>query len=144
MAKLEKLIKQFGRKCYYCPCETRLPMEKGSIFDMATRDHVVALSNGGKNTADNIVIACYTCNCLKGSMTEEEYRNSPYLKKRIDELENNRNRFKSIKQMKMSIVGRTARAEKHRARYAEILSKKKGIPPEEILAEWDARESAKR
>lgn len=44
-------------KCFYCerPCAE------------LTMDHVLAVSKGGANTADNIVAACRTCNSSKGN-----------------------------------------------------------------------------
>lgn len=43
-------------------------------FDKAnTLDHVVPLSNGGSDMADNIVAACKSCNSSKGSKTLVEW-----------------------------------------------------------------------
>ncbi len=43
--------------CYYC--EKRVPT-KGIHFD-----HIVALSKGGSHSADNLCVACYSCNASK-------------------------------------------------------------------------------
>lgn len=65
-------VKQAGR-CFYC----QLTMD----FSLAqphprapTRDHLTPRSRGGKNTRDNVVLACYLCNHQKGDMTLDEFR----------------------------------------------------------------------
>lgn len=45
-----------GNKCVYC-----------SAADDLTLDHVVPLSRGGSNTAENLVTACRSCNSSKGA-----------------------------------------------------------------------------
>lgn len=47
----------FGNRCAYC----------GEHFERLTMDHVVALVNGGSHTASNVVPACRSCNCRKGT-----------------------------------------------------------------------------
>jgi 5-methylcytosine-specific restriction endonuclease McrA len=47
-----------GRRCVYCADRLAL--------DGATLDHVVPRRLGGPTTADNVVVACYACNLLKG------------------------------------------------------------------------------
>lgn len=47
--------------CQYC----------GKKSDL-TIDHVIPRSRGGKDTWDNVVIACLRCNVLKGSRTPKE------------------------------------------------------------------------
>ena len=44
--------------CFYC--------RSFFGFHRLTIEHVVPLSRGGTNSADNIVAACFMCNCLKG------------------------------------------------------------------------------
>src|SRR6185437_6960987 len=39
-----------------------------------TADHRLALKNGGKHSADNLVMACWTCNSSKRDLPEEEFR----------------------------------------------------------------------
>jgi len=65
-----KEIKEQRRKqdgvCYYCK----------NILDnngLGHIDHKTPLSRGGLNIAGNIVIACSTCNLIKGTKTEEEF-----------------------------------------------------------------------
>jgi 5-methylcytosine-specific restriction endonuclease McrA len=43
--------------CVYCGCALTL--------EVATLDHVVPLSKGGTNSADNLVLACQSCNRKK-------------------------------------------------------------------------------
>lgn len=57
--------KQIRREgiCYYCH-ETRGTM---------TIDHIIPLSQGGKNTTDNYVPSCKNCNSDKSALSLEEY-----------------------------------------------------------------------
>lgn len=41
-----------------------------------TADHVVPLSRGGPHAAENLVMACNSCNSSKSDMTAEEFRSS--------------------------------------------------------------------
>lgn len=43
-----------------------------------TREHVIALANGGTDTWDNVLLACFKCNTEKGTLLLEEYK---YLKR---------------------------------------------------------------
>lgn len=54
-AEWRALIVRFSGRCAYCQC----------VPDKLTMDHVVALSNGGDHTSDNIVPACMDCNRRK-------------------------------------------------------------------------------
>ena len=57
----------FLRDNYSCVyCEKQLSTEELSV------DHVLPKSRGGKDTWDNLVTACKTCNCAKGDRTPEE------------------------------------------------------------------------
>ena len=38
-----------------------------------TYDHVIPISRGGSDTADNMVVACVSCNPSKGNRTPEEW-----------------------------------------------------------------------
>ena len=53
-----------GFKCWYCGKDMQIIFgsKPGSIQDMYTFDHRVALSEGGENLIDNMVICCYRCN----------------------------------------------------------------------------------
>lgn len=51
--------------CAYC---------SGSIeIEQRTIDHAIPLSRGGPHSADNLVMACKSCNCSKSSKTPEEF-----------------------------------------------------------------------
>lgn len=52
-----------GRCCVYCGCLS-------GPFDL---DHVIPLSRGGGNSADNISVACASCNRSKSDKTPEEW-----------------------------------------------------------------------
>lgn len=51
--------------CHYC----KKPTENQD----RTIEHRLPLSRGGAHTATNIAMACASCNCSKGSKTEEEF-----------------------------------------------------------------------
>lgn len=51
--------------CFYC--------RQITWRDQRTIDHVVPLSRGGKHEANNLVMACGTCNSRKGAMNYYEY-----------------------------------------------------------------------
>ena len=54
------ILKEYKFKCAYCGKEF-------TLFDKATRDHVIPISKGGNNTKENVVPACLSCNCSKGN-----------------------------------------------------------------------------
>lgn len=57
----------FLRDNYTCVyCEKQLEPHELSV------DHVYPKSRGGKETWDNLVTSCKTCNCTKGDRTPEE------------------------------------------------------------------------
>lgn len=60
----EALIEKHGGRCAYCGC---LP-------ESIEADHRTPLSRDGKNTIDNILPACRSCNRRKMTKTEEEFR----------------------------------------------------------------------
>lgn len=51
--------------CHYCGCET--PVSSRTV------DHKMPLARGGGHTASNLVMACFSCNSAKRSLTEEEF-----------------------------------------------------------------------
>jgi hypothetical protein len=53
-----------GSKCAYCG-DTEGP------FDL---DHILPWSRGGQHSAENLTVACATCNRSKGAKTPEEWR----------------------------------------------------------------------
>jgi len=50
-------LKLQNEKCFYC---------KKDISNSYTIDHKLALSKGGLNNKENMVLACLSCNCKKG------------------------------------------------------------------------------
>jgi 5-methylcytosine-specific restriction endonuclease McrA len=50
--------------CVYCGKQ----LEQGEL----SVDHVMPKSRGGKETWENLVTSCKTCNCIKGDKTPEE------------------------------------------------------------------------
>ena len=65
---LNKIYSKKTFKCFYC--EKRFPIKKLHI------DHYIAVSKGGRNTADNIVTACAHCNLTKSTKDPVEFQNS--------------------------------------------------------------------
>lgn len=55
-----------GEKCSYCGDET-------GPFQL---EHILPVARGGSHEADNLAVACRSCNCSKGSKTLEEWRPS--------------------------------------------------------------------
>lgn len=51
--------------CHYCNCETRTDKNAGPL--QRTVDHVIPVSFGGKDSLDNLVLACKSCNSRKGA-----------------------------------------------------------------------------
>ena len=65
----KKLKKQFGEECVFCGCTNKL---------ILTIDHKIPKSRGGTDEDNNKQVACFFCNQLKDSLTNEEFRT--YLK----------------------------------------------------------------
>ncbi len=55
------IFKRDGNQCVYCGSKERL-----------TLDHVVPRSLGGRDSWDNLVTACQSCNAEKGNRTPEQ------------------------------------------------------------------------
>ena len=60
----ENVYKRDNYECVYCGC---------SNPKLLTLDHVIPQSKGGKDSWDNLVTACRTCNSEKSDLTLEEY-----------------------------------------------------------------------
>ena len=58
-------MRDCGRRCVYCGS----PLE----FDLATLDHVHPLAHGGAHAPGNVVLACGSCNRLKGDLLPTEF-----------------------------------------------------------------------
>lgn len=73
-----RLIAQQGGKCFYCGeyfCHPAEMWRKGGApHAMApTIDHFIPKALGGKNRADNLVMACNGCNLAKGPLTGTDF-----------------------------------------------------------------------
>jgi 5-methylcytosine-specific restriction endonuclease McrA len=71
----EGLRRRDGDRCFYCGVLMffgRLPRGEAQASEWyATIDHVVAISNGGSHTWENVVLACAECNRGKGYRSAE-------------------------------------------------------------------------
>lgn len=61
-------------RCHYCGTLLRKKPHKTEAHLLATIDHVIPISVGGKNCRTNVVAACIRCNQEKGSMAADAYR----------------------------------------------------------------------
>lgn len=66
-----ELLKKHDNRCYYCNCK----MTKTAGKRQRTRDHIIPLTKGGKDTIENIVPACRSCNSSKGVKDVDEFMN---------------------------------------------------------------------
>ena len=65
-----------GKSCAHCKRPVKFIWEKGvkaTSHNAATFDHVQTKCTGGLRTLDNGVLACYTCNTLRGSQSIKKY-----------------------------------------------------------------------
>ncbi len=60
----ERLLRRHKGRCAYC----------GEAAALIEADHRTPLSRGGRNTIDNILPACRSCNRRKRTKTEDEFR----------------------------------------------------------------------
>lgn len=62
-----RVLHREDHRCRYCHAPTTLPRtgETSGREDMATLDHVQPVCAGGKDTVDNTVLACWSCNRRK-------------------------------------------------------------------------------
>ncbi|WP_342152279.1 HNH endonuclease [Methylorubrum sp. SB2] len=94
MISLSTLFRLFGGRCFYCNCETWLPMAasrakmkrrfgiatnapgsaKAMEYRRATREHVVRVADGGTNGWRNLVLCCRFCNESRGTTPSDEYK----------------------------------------------------------------------
>lgn len=58
----KNIVKRDNHQCQYC----------GERFAPMTVDHVIPKTLGGKDTWDNLVCACVSCNNKKGNQTPEQ------------------------------------------------------------------------
>ena len=67
--------------CFWCGSAVQRGASRMS--ERATLDHVIPRSQGGPTTADNIVVACASCNHNRGTLGADEFVLSRYLARRI-------------------------------------------------------------
>lgn len=70
------LRKQYGDACFYCGVVmtfARTPKGAPRPSNLATLEHVHPVSDGGTHTWDNVVLACWTCNCSKRHSSLDEW-----------------------------------------------------------------------
>jgi hypothetical protein len=73
----KKVFEVWGKQCWYCG-------ESESKSNPMTVDHLVPLSNGGKNGQYNLRPACSHCNFAKAALGIEGFRRAVENKHRID------------------------------------------------------------
>ena len=83
--KLRRALYAQQQHCEYC--------KKELTFEESTLDHKLALSKGGLDSLDNLVISCDRCNVKKGSLSVEEFAATDFglnmpLSKRAKERQN--------------------------------------------------------
>jgi 5-methylcytosine-specific restriction endonuclease McrA len=69
-ADIAAQVKRQRGKCYYCGVKLTKVYGKPNS---ATVDHVVPLDRGGRNSPDNLVIACAHCNFSKNNKRPHEW-----------------------------------------------------------------------
>lgn len=77
--KQQAVMAKTNGHCWYCGHELIIPTAEMAItrenFDAWLHmDHVVAKTLGGSNHIDNLIPACWRCNCTKGDKSVEQYR----------------------------------------------------------------------
>lgn len=60
LAEWQSILRAWGGRCAYCGRQST-----GEGRDVIHIDHVEPLRRGGRNTAENVVPACYACNASK-------------------------------------------------------------------------------
>ena len=66
-AAWEELKSQSGGRCFYC----------GKVSGRLEQDHVIPVSQGGSSLPFNFVVACHSCNEVKGAMSAWEFLAEP-------------------------------------------------------------------
>ena len=76
-----KAFQRSNCRCVYCGRDLLADFD---AFMIAEEDHLVPKSKGGKDEAENIVIACAVCNRLKGNYTPTDEYDSAKRKEYIE------------------------------------------------------------
>lgn len=79
---IKKELKEKGKLvCAYCGRENLT--EVGPITNIATVDHVIPRSKGGKDEFSNVVVCCFGCNKSKSDQSVEDFKSSKYLIRKL-------------------------------------------------------------
>jgi len=70
-AALDRAFKRYGGRCFYC--DRRFEPQPFSP-EAVHRDHVHARKDGGSNLLHNLVIACVSCDRIKGCDPIHDFR----------------------------------------------------------------------
>jgi hypothetical protein len=63
-------------QCWYC--RRQLTMRSAILQETPTIDHMTPLTMGGEPFGDNIVVACWRCNHLKGPLDAETFQKTQH------------------------------------------------------------------
>lgn len=80
------LRKQYGDLCFYCGVTMAFRrLRKGDPWpaNLATIEHVHPVSLGGTHTWDNVVLACWSCNCSKRHSSLDEWASRRQMRPKI-------------------------------------------------------------
>jgi 5-methylcytosine-specific restriction endonuclease McrA len=92
---IEDLRRLQENRCYYCLAS--FSEKKVHI------DHVLALSNGGDDSARNLVLACQACNIIKGAQSFERFLQTAIAKLSVEEQHTLKEMHKVIKKHKRTL-----------------------------------------
>jgi 5-methylcytosine-specific restriction endonuclease McrA len=62
-----------GLRCHYC--QGNMDYRKSSSASYATWDHIIPKIEGGADTQENLVVACFKCNQKRGSTNYQKFMN---------------------------------------------------------------------
>jgi len=62
-----------GFSCCYCGCQMMVHQGSPSL-EVFSLDHYIPFALGGDNATQNIVVCCYSCNIIKGTMTGDTFK----------------------------------------------------------------------
>lgn len=82
---LPSRLKEQDQRCAYC--KRKVEVNHPDPEFRATIDHVVARSNGGLDTFENVVASCGPCNNLKANRSVDELMSDPNFRIRLYETE---------------------------------------------------------
>jgi len=65
------VIEKYAGRCYLCGVETEVDVTAAASPRYATIDHIIPLSKGGEDVADNRALACRACNEKKADIVPQ-------------------------------------------------------------------------